>query len=526
MTSSRASFLFICLICLSANVFAQFDYDSIALEIGYSLEENFEYKEIEEFNKKFNNEIFLSYVVLDNAEDNEQLKIFNDEILKKSYGTLLFEQIQSYLSVDSYYNFVNYYIDDLKNIFIIFRLYLEDGGINYHQYLFEPSGVAEYRMTDVYIYLAGEYFSETLQGVFYSMIEGTIDDEGNLDVGSDNFSLMAALGQVRKMKQKGNIEKARKLFFEIPEEQRSTRELVFLELELTDINDEVAYKKLMERMIEYADEGDPSFYLSTIDYHFLNEDFDKVIESIDSLYEYTGDEFLEIYKGTSYIEMEKYEEAEKSFLLANEYYPDMPPTYDYLLYHYDLTDDKKKFLNTIDSMSKYLFVEFPIMDDMLKSEYPSIILSEEYLEWKEARSKEHYNSLDSLNNLLIGKWVFEGMEKLDGSKLETTEFWEEGYGKVRPNYSFNKKEIFSSQLKGEKFENGFWYIDIASETIDFRSKFDKKSEKGQKIIDNGNYVKENKIFYEVYSLYFLSIGETELKLYDPYEGILIYRKEK
>lgn len=122
MTRPRTNSILFFLFCLSANIYAQFDYDSIALEIGYSLEENFTYDERDLFGSKFNNEVFLSYVIEDEDKDNAVLKEFADEIIAQNYGVLLFDQIQSYLNEDTHYNFVNYYIDDLKKHLYNFQI--------------------------------------------------------------------------------------------------------------------------------------------------------------------------------------------------------------------------------------------------------------------------------------------------------------------------------------------------------------------------------------------------------------------
>lgn len=526
MTSFRPLAFLLFFFCLSANVSAQFNYDSIALEIGYALEENFTYDERELFSDKFNDEVFLSYI-LDTEDEtvDENLKQIADEILQANYGGRLYDQIQSYLNEDTHYNFVNYFIDDLKNIYIVFRLFFDDGGINYHQYLFEPSGIAKYTLTDVYFYLSGEYNSQTLKRVLYGMLEDSAIKDGNINPESEQIKLYSILGQVNFLRKMGKIEEAKEIFFSIPEEKRSDENLIYIELELTDIEDEEAYKNLMERMIAKAEEGNPSLYLATIDYHYINEDYDKIITAVDSLYSYTGDEFLELYKGNAYWEMDKIEEAEKSFLIANENYPTMPAPYDYLLGLYEIEDEKVKFLNTIDTMAKYLFVEHPLMVEILQEEHPEIVASEEYKIWDKKNSNAYSAKKDSLANLVSGIWTFEGMEQYDGETMETTDFWEEGYGKVRPSYSFNKEGIFTSELKGENFEEGLWKVDIANETIDFESKFNKRSPKGKKIIDGGYFRVEEKVYFELYSLYILSVEGNTLKLYDPTEGILVYSRK-
>lgn len=527
MTRNRIFLFLLFILCLSANVDAQFDYDSIALDIGYGLEENFTYNEKESFVSKFNTEVFLSYVLEEEGNsDNKIIREFADEIIEKNYGALLFDQIQSYLGDDSHYHFVNYYVDELKNIYVIFRLFFDEGGVNYHQYLFEPSGIAEYALTDVFIYLSGEYNSKTLQRILYGMLGNAIKEDSNFDDDSSKMDILITIGQVNQLKNAGKIKEAKELFFSIPEEKRSSDDFIYIELELTDVEDEEAYRALMERMVAKAEEGNPSFYLTTIDYHYLNEDYDKVIEAVDSLYTYTGDEFLELYKGTSFWEMGKFEEAEKSFLIAQEYYPSMPNPYDYLLALHEEQNEIGKFLNVIDTMSKYLYVDLPVMADMLDTEYPEIVATEIYKQWYSKNNTIYSTKKDSLINLIEGNWKFNGMTNLDGSDMETTEFWEEGYGKVRPSYLFQSNGAFKSQLKNQEFEDGLWTVDISNNTIDFESLFNKRSKKGKKIIESGYYKLVDKNHYELYSIYIFSIEDNILKLYDPTKGVLVYHKEE
>ena len=166
------------------------------------------------------------------------------------------------------------------------------------------------------------------------------------------------------------------------------------------------------------------------------------------------------------------------------------------------------------------------MTDMLDTEYPEIVATEIYKQWYSKNNKVYSTKKDSLMKLIEGNWKFNGMTNLDGSDMKTTEFWEEGYGKVRPNYVFDSNGAFKSQLKNQEFEDGLWTVDISNNTIDFESLFNKRSKKGKKIIESGYYKLVGKNHYELYSIYILSIEDSILKLYDPIEGVLVYHKKK
>ncbi len=527
MTRYRTHLPIFFLLYLSVNVFSQFDYDSIALDIGYKLQENFDFNEIELFDEKFNEEVFASYVQLENETNNKKVDEFNKQIIAEKYGNLLFKRIQEVNNETSHYHFVNYHIDELKNIYIIFRLFIEDGGINYHQFLFEPSGIAKYTLTDVYFFLGGEYFSESLQEVFYGFLSESMTDEGNFDSNSEKFKMLLKIGKIRNHLRDGKIEKARKIFYEdFTEEQRNLKSLCFLELELIDIENKAAYNELIGRLSAFGREGDPSTYLNTIDFHYLNKDYPKVLEAIDSLYSFTGDEFLSIYKANCYMELNETKKAEEHYKLASEYNPTLGPSYDYLLNFYELTDDKEKYLNTIDTMSKYLQIDFPRMSSLLTEDNPDLVNSIEYQNWFTKKNETYNQELDSLNNLLTANWAFDHMEDFDGNEIPTSDFWIEGYGKGRPSFDFNGNNTFTSTINGDNYHSGNWKFDIAYKTIDFEVEFDKRSNYGKEIIKNGAYRKEDKKYFELYSLYYYEIKADILKLFDPTDGIIVLRKQE
>ena len=525
ISNMRAIFLFTFLLSLSANVYTQINYDSIAIELGYLLEENFTYDEASLFEEKFNDEAFKAYITIKDPDGNKDIEQFNKSFLSEDIGPEIYNRIQGFLNSETSYTFVNYTIDELKNIYIIFRLYSETGGLNYHQYLFEPSGIGAYRITDIYFFLNGEYISSTMETHYYNAIEGIVATEEGVE--SSELKSLFALARIRRLIDGGNIKKARKIFFrDLSEEDRKKKDYIFLELELTDPNDEAAYKDITERMVNFAEDGNPSFYLSAMDFYYLNKEYDKVITAVDSLYSFTGDYFLEIFKGTAYMELKDFESAEASLIKANDYAPEMATTYDLLFYFYDQIDDTPKFLNVLDTMSKYLKVDYKFLEKTMPVEYPQIVSKDTYTDWIDTRMKVRTMKADSLSEILMGKWVFQRSEDYQGNEIETSEYWEGDYGNTRPDITFSEGGNFSSRFDQEIHAEGTWDFDFNHSTFDFYVPFDKKSMEGKDIIESGFYEVVEGEYIELYSLYYYSIEEEYLKLFDPQNGLNVYKKLK
>ena len=525
MDMLRTYFLIALFISLSANVFSQIDYDSIAIDLGYLLEENFSYNEDSLFREKFNNETFLSFINLKDPDGNQNVEEFNEKFAAENFGAILFNRLEALVSGESSYKFINYSVDEVKNIYLIFRLYSEEAGINYHQYLFEPSGIGSYRITDVYFFLNGEYFSKTLETHYYNTLESVVGlEEGNEN---NEFKTAIALVRIRRLIDTGNLKKARKIFYrDLSEEERSKKDYIFLELELTDVEDVEAYKSLTERMVNFAEEGNPSFYLSAIDFYYLDEKYHKVIEVVDSLYSFTGDTFLEIYKASSYLELEDYESAEQSLIKANEHHPGMYTTYDMLFYFYELRDELPKFLNVLDTMSKYLNIDYKFLEKSVPLEYPQFVANDTYKDWITERLNLRKIKADSLAMKLSGQWVFQGSQDFEGNDIETSLFWVGDYGKTRPNLNFSEDKNYHASINNEPYKQGIWDFDFGHNTIDFFVPFDEKTSEGKEIIEGGYYEVIDEDFFETYSYYYFSIENDVLKLYDVDHGLNIYKKLK
>ncbi len=524
MNTVKINFLTFFFLSLSANVYTQIDYDSIALELGYLLQENFEYNEEELFDAKFNNEVFLSFITLTDPNGNKAIEKFNKKFGEDNYGNIIFQKLQEAVNEGSDYTFINYTIDDFKNIYIIFRLYNAGGGVNYHQYLFEPSGIKKYRITDIYYFLNGEYISQLLQTQYYETIEKLTDPD---EVKSQELKDMIALVRVRRLIENGKIEKANKIYYrDLSEKERAKKQHIFLEMELTDPADTQAYTKLTDKMISYAEEGDPSFYLSAIDHYFMREEYQKVIDAVDSLYTFTGDEFLEIFKASSYMQLNDNEAAEASLLKAIEYYPTMTPSYDMLLYFYESREDIPKLLNTLDTMGKYLSIDIKFLSQTIPNQYPEITQTETYKNWIGDRLTVRKIKVDSMSKILLGSWEFQGTEDFDGNAIETSSFGIEEYGNQRPDFSFSADWNFTATFDAVVYKQGKWDFDLAYETFDFFTLFDKKSAEGKTLIDQGNFQVIEGDYYEPFSYYYHSFDDEYLRLYDRENGLNVYKKLK
>src|SRR5690606_9422703 len=121
----------------------------------------------EGFLSKFDTKIIKNKV---RKVDSKLLKTIHDENeFDRGLKTGLIEfpkKIISLFEIGSFYDMVNYrYDEETQTYHMLFRLFQMDEGINYHDYKVSVVN-DEFMFDDMYIYLSGEYISDTFTRIF------------------------------------------------------------------------------------------------------------------------------------------------------------------------------------------------------------------------------------------------------------------------------------------------------------------------------------------------------------------------
>lgn len=153
-----------------------------------------------------------------------------------------------------------------------FRFIDADGGLNYHDLLFERDARGAYRLVDGYDFMQGEDISRSVQRVMLGMLDGATESEW-----SARAENIRALGQAA---QQGDWETALAAYPRITPRPEDQKPLLLLYLRVAIQADPVAYRKGLEQFARsYAD--DPDAALVLIDHYALRGDTEAALAAVD-----------------------------------------------------------------------------------------------------------------------------------------------------------------------------------------------------------------------------------------------------
>ena len=169
---------------------------------------------------------------------------------------------------------------------VLFRMLLPNGGLNYHEWIVvkDPSG--NVRSIDVFIYLVGESFAQTLRPWFLDLVKQNSSSSsffGGSGTDGDLAKHASKLPQIAASARTGQFQRALQLYNTLPASLKKKKSLLITRLQaatgLRDNNEMAA--AVRELMKHYP--NDPCIALVSLDYHFLNKDYEKVIACVDKL---------------------------------------------------------------------------------------------------------------------------------------------------------------------------------------------------------------------------------------------------
>nr|WP_321222377.1 hypothetical protein [uncultured Psychroserpens sp.] len=281
---------------------------------------------------------------------------------------------------DAYYDFINYrYDEQAQTYYALFRLYSSDVGMNYHDYrIVNIDG--ELQFSDMYIYLVGEHFTDTIGRVMqYTMPKDSIVEEKN----PEKKELLKAI----LLNKSGDYKKAYKILNGFKSELSNEKFLLIFKILVSMQLDEDKYLASLEDLIE-AFPDDPTIALNRVDYHLYKENYIEAIQVINQLQNETEDDFLNFMKAGIAFEDKNYDLALNLYTYTIENYPDFfegQVGYLSTLVLMKNYTDTSKYLDTLieEGYDKEALIEYIEEDD----EFGENILegyakSNEFTQWK------------------------------------------------------------------------------------------------------------------------------------------------
>lgn len=308
--------------------------DEKVTAFGTDLLSSFYEEESTFFADNFYLEGFAAKVIQEEKDSKKILKKFN-----KSFKAGFFDQFKKFpnnikasIDNDASYDIVNYYYHlDEQKYHLLFRLYSENEGINYHDYQLTYID-DKFQIEDIYVYSIGEYLSKVL----YSVYQLGVPDAYGSDTESNRNKLKSFLFMMRYKSLISNkkYKPALNILNKLEGEFTESKLYYGLKVQIASGINEVFKLEAIDEFLKKFP-NDPSTNLMAIDYYIMLKDYNTTMRILDEIKEVTEDDFLEYIRGNTAWQFEDYETAEKAYTFIVKEFPNFEGVKVDLIYLYD-----------------------------------------------------------------------------------------------------------------------------------------------------------------------------------------------
>lgn len=319
--------------------------------------------------------------------------IENAEKYKKGFLSGIMEGLRGFSSKISlqiengaFYDFVNYrYDSEAQTYFMLFRFFDAESGVNYHDYKIVQNEDT-FMFNDIYVYLSGEFFSQTFSRVF-KFSSNVFANDTDSDINSTK------LGKAFVDFRAGNYQNAYDILEVLTEDEALSKQkfLHIMKIQVAKMLGDEKYVNAIEGLKNNF-EDDPTIYLTLIDYYIIKEEYSVAYDLIDNLQVETSDDFLNYIKGNLAFLKGDYANAELYFNYMLENYVDF-----YLPYFMNVSaltlqqkfDEAIEVLDSIIEVFDYdkneLMVYIESTEEDGSNELESLVNSKAFKKWKKKR---------------------------------------------------------------------------------------------------------------------------------------------
>jgi tetratricopeptide (TPR) repeat protein len=267
----------------------------------------------------------------------------------------------------------------------LFRL-LMDGPFNYHEYVLEANPKGGVRMVDLYVYLSGEFISQTFRRIYVAAMAGEPGVVGKLVGNQNEYALgLKKLQTMNPLIAQGKADQALKVYYSLPDSVKAEKSALILRL---SAGSQVSPKESMDALeaLRKAYPGDPSIPALSLDPLFLAKKYDEVISAVDELDKAVGgDPFLESFRASVYLEKGEPDKARTAAKRAIEQDKTLDVAYWTMITISLRTKNFKETVEWLNSIEKNIGVAFQDLTTI--ESYAEFVKSTEYTEWMKGRKK-------------------------------------------------------------------------------------------------------------------------------------------
>lgn len=269
---------------------------------------------------------------------------------------------------------------------VLFRLLLENGGVNYHEFLVARTADGTVRAVDYYTAAQGELVTEMIRRNFLPEANLAKEDEANL-AETDKAHITGGPLMLRMINyfHQGEYSKALKTYDAMPDVLQREKVVLLPRIAAAQQLGGDEYRAALADLQKFHP-NDRCVDLLSIDAHLFNEDYDQALACIDKVDKSVGgDPYLHVLRAGVYVNQKKYDKANEAAEKAVAEEPQLISAY-WTLINIALTEKKfdrvVELLNTIEREFTIEFADLTTIED-----YAEFVKSPEYKAWIESRPK-------------------------------------------------------------------------------------------------------------------------------------------
>lgn len=343
--------------------------------IGIKLDSTLTAGDASYMNSIYDVELFSKRFLLDTKSS--KIKNFNKGFYEGFSESFKFGNvILDNLNKGGRYDYLRSFKDENGNNIIQFRLYGDDG-LNYHNHIVEFVN-NEPKIVDTYIFIIGEYLSETIKSMYMSLVA---KQNFKSLFKSKSMNDISLLPKIKALRAEGKYEEAKKVYNQLSDKGKTNKLFMLMDVSISQNLSEEEYKKAISNYEEKFP-NDPSLNLVSIDGYILTEEYDKALENINKLDKaLNGDSFLDFMRGSIYYLKSDFENAEKYFSTTAEKYIDFIEPIDSLLTIYIEQQKNEKAVEVLNKMITNFQLPKDLLIESVQENFPDFSKTKEFLNW-------------------------------------------------------------------------------------------------------------------------------------------------
>jgi tetratricopeptide (TPR) repeat protein len=266
---------------------------------------------------------------------------------------------------------------------VLFRHLFPEEGVNYYDFRLVRRADGKVMATDLYVFMAGENFTQTIRRLFLPMAANESRDVLAKLVGKEadfvkGYPLFTKMSEAMAA---GRFDEVTTLFRQLPASIQKEKMALLIRLQaVSKSSDNDAYLAVIDE-IRRLFPGDACIDLLSVDGYYLRKQYDEAGACLDRVDKALGgDPYLSVLKATFEVERNRLDEAKAAVRKAIDAEPTLEIAHQLRL---QISLKQRKFDDTLEAL-RSLRDKFGFKSADLESnaEYAEFVKSPQYKEWK------------------------------------------------------------------------------------------------------------------------------------------------